>query len=135
MLKLPDFRTGLHKLVGSFVSTGMKRKSGMSPGNSKDMFSMAIEKCLVLEIRYEGHVGYFLVEPYVYGRMEDGARFLLGYRLGLGLEPGQTEGWITLALADIVSAYPSGGRFDGHRQRPDQEALFESTIAELAVPA
>lgn len=135
MSKLTVLRTGLHKLAGTFASAGKMFRYGASSGNGKDIFAMAIEKRMVLEIRYEGHVGYFLVEPHVYGRREDGARFLLAYRLKQGLEDGQTEGWVTLALADIVSAYPSGNTFDGPRQRPGQAGSFESTIAELPAPA
>lgn len=127
MLRLNAFKTGLNKLFDSVMAIGAGGNPGAYGGRGKDVYSVAVQKRKVLEIRYEGHVGYLRIEPYVYGRTECGPRFLLAYRL----DP-VAEGWITLAVSDIVSACLTGDTFDGHRVRP--AAQFEITIAELPAP-
>lgn len=128
MLKLTDFRAGLLKLVGSVMPAGGSDRADAYGGRGKDVFSIAIQKCRVLEIRYEGCIGYLRIEPHVYGRREDDSRFLLGYRLNPTPEHGQTEGWITLDIAKIVSACPSRDTFDRTRQAPEQPQPAERSL-------
>ncbi len=128
MPHLNAFKAGLDTLLDRVMSIGGGGNPGAYGGRGKDVFSIAIHKRRVLEIRYEGQVGYLRIEPYAYGRTEYGPRFLLAFRI----DPA-AEGWITLAVADIVSACLTSDTFDGQRPRP--AAQFESTIAELSIPA
>ena len=127
-------KSGLNKLLDSVMSIGGGGIPGAYGGRGKDVFALAIQKHKVLEIRYEGRVGYLRVEPYLYGRKEGGARFLLAYQLDYGVGATNAEGWITLLVADIVSACPTGDTFTGQRPRPPREGQW-SIIAELPAPA
>ncbi|MDD5295960.1 MAG: hypothetical protein PHU46_03515 [Rhodocyclaceae bacterium] len=97
--------------------------------SASELILSAMRNRAMLRLRYEGHFGYLDVEPHGLGRDASGKLVLWCYEIANVQEGETTGGWHLLAVADIVTAYPSGENFFS-REWPG-ECHFQTLIARV----
>lgn len=131
-----------HKYHKPFWTRVGEKLMSLAPWNKEDdkaasysarrgsILATAIKERWLLEIRYDGEIGYIYIEPHAYGKLADGSKAIFGYRVRYRLEQNQPEGWVVLSATHVISICLTGTRFDGNRTWPENACPLVEVIAE-----